>query len=298
VGVKPCIRQLRSRQDRDPERRVIVAVKETSSATSAGKGVKEKGEDAVDLRALEEAGAEEPGGEISRGVTSKTAAELGMKLEVKVPPEAQAWMTKQNTRLTSRVEKYVDRVDAARSETALGLEAGAVTVGPYVGLDILAYSPIQSIGPPPYAPHKIIAGGEQATIWAALFVNPAVDIPNGFAIPATVQLSGRGFRVRCEQVDLTNLTGGPDFTYQAIFTSPAPSLTWIPFTFTAADPGVNPRLIEANITVDITDMAQPWAAFATWHFDIDSEPPFLWVPGGPSELQHDIPMRYLIYSES
>lgn len=279
-----------------------MAVKENASAGATGRGVKERDEAALDLRALELAESEkEPGDEaISKGVTSTTAAEMGMKPEVEVPPKAQAWMTKQRARLTHTVTEYVDRVDARRegSEEGPGLEAGTPTVGSYVGLDVLAYSPIQSIGPPPYEPHKIIAGGEQATIWAAMFVNPAVDISQGFAIPATVQLGGRGFRVRCEQVDLTNLTGGPDFTYQATFASPAPSLTWIPFTFIAPDPGANPRLMEANITVDVTDMAQPWAAFATWHFDIDNEPPVQWVPGAPPQLQHDIPMRYLIYSES
>jgi hypothetical protein len=274
-----------------------MAAKENASKGATGRGVKERDEDALDLRALEQATTEEPGEEtISRGVTSKTAAELGMEPKVEVSAEAQAWMTKQNKRLTRTITGYVDRV-AEQGEAAPGLEAGTVTVGSYVGLDILAYSPIQSIGPPPYQPHKIIAGGEQATIWAALFVNPAVDIPQGFAVPATVQLGGRGFRVRCEQIDLSNLTGGPDFTFQGTFSSPAPSLTWIPFTFTAPDPGANPRLMEANITVDVTDMAQPWAAFATWHFDIDSEPPVQWVPGTPPELQHDIPMRYLIYSE-
>jgi hypothetical protein len=277
------------------------AVPARSKSSSTGVKVKEDEEVAVDLRAMEK--EQEGAVTIDRGVTSTTAAELGLEPEEDVPPEAQAWMERQDARLTRRVEGYVERLEAtgngrAEEREAGTAEAGEVTVGTYVGLDVLAYSPIQSIATPPYEPHKIIRGGEQAVIWALVFVNPAVDIPNGFAIPATVQLGGRGFRVRCEHIDLTNVSNGPDFTFTGTFGSPAPSLLWFPFVFTAPDPGVNPRLMEANITVDITDMAQPWAAFATWHFDIESDPGFLGIPSAPSQLQHDIPMRYLVYSGS
>ncbi|HSL67564.1 MAG TPA: hypothetical protein VK977_05325 [Actinomycetota bacterium] len=272
-----------------------MTIKENTSTTGAKGGVKEK-EEALDLRHLEEAAGEEAA-EVSKGVTSTTAAELKMEPEVEVPPEARAWMKKQDAWLRHRLELYVGKLDAARAEARV-LEAGTVTVGSYVGLDVLAYSPIQGTGPPPYEPHKIIAGGEWAVIWALVFVNPAVSIPSGFAIPPTVQLGGRGFRVRCEQVNLTNVSSGPGFTFVGTFPSTAPSMTWIPFYFQAPDPGANPWLMEANITVDITAPGQPWAAFATWHFDVDSDPGFLWVPPTPAGLQHDIPMRYLIYSES
>ena len=281
-----------------------MAVKENASTAGSRSAVKEK-EESLDLRAIEEAEAKEAkaakvAAEVSKGVSSTTAAELGMEPEVEVPPEAQAWMQKHDVRMRRRLEGYVDALDAARTEEAGALEAGTPTVGSYVGMDILAYSPIQSIGPPPYEPHKIIRGGEGAVIWALLFVNPAVSIPNGFAIPPTVQLGGRGFRVRCEQINLTNVSNGPDFTRIGTFPSPAPAFTWIPFVFTAPNPGADPFLMEANITVDVTDLAQPWAAFATWHFDIESDPgiPSAGVPSTPAQLQHDIPMRYLVYSES
>lgn len=274
-------------------------------AKSTSAGVKDVVEgdtkESADVVTVEEEPTAARTAAISRGVTSMTAAQLGMEPEVEVPGEAQAWMERQDAFIQNLVEKYVADLDTrrngqARVAAAAEPEAGEVTVGPYVGLDVLAYSPIQWIGMPPYAPHKIIRGGEQAVIWALVFVNPAVDVLNGFAVPATVQLSGRGFRVRCDQIDLTNVSNGPDFTFTGTFPSPAPALTWIPFPFTAPDPGLNPRLMEANITVDITDMAQPWAAFSTWHFDFDSDPGFLgFVPSVPPQLQHDIPMRYLIY---
>lgn len=268
-----------------------------SRSSSTGTKVREEEGPAVDLRALEK--EQERVIRVDRGVTSTTAAGLGLEPEAEVPDEAQAWMERQNARLTRRVEEYMDRLEATQNGRVVeeaGAEAGEVTVGTYVGLDVLAYSPIQSVFPPPYEPHKVIRGGEQAVIWALMFINPAVDVSQGFAIPATVQLGGRSFRVRCEHIDLTNVANGPDFTFTGTLGSPAPSLTWFPFVFTAPDPGVNPRLMEANITVDITDMAQPWAAFATWHFDIESDPGFLGVPSVPPQLQHDIPMRYLVYS--
>jgi hypothetical protein len=279
-----------------------VAVKENASTAGTRSAVKEKEEESLDLRGIEEAEAREAKAatEVSKGVSSMTAAELGMEPEVEVPPEAQAWMQKHDVRMRRRLERYVDALDAARTEEAGALEAGAVSVGSYVGMDILAYSPIQAITLPPYEPHKIIRGGEEAVIWALLFVNPAVSIPSGFAVPPTVQLGGRGFRVRCEQINLTNVSNGPDFTRIGTFPSPAPAFTWIPFVFTAPNPGADPFLMEANITVDVTDLAQPWAAFATWHYDIESDPgiPSFGVPFTPAQLQHDIPMRYLVYSES
>jgi hypothetical protein len=279
----------------------VVLPRAKSSSAGVKDVVEEEAQEYVDLVTVEEEPTARRTIAVGRGVSSMTAAKLGMEPEVEVLPEAQAWMERQDARLKRRVEEYVARLDTTRNGQATEAEAavaeaGEVTVGPYVGLDVLAYSPIQSIGTPPYAPHKIIRGGEQAVIWALVFVNPAADIPNGFAVPATVQLSGRGFRVRFDQIDLTNVSNGPDFTFTGTFPSPAPALTWIPFPFTAPDPGLNPRLMEANIAVDITDMAQPWAAFATWHFDIESDPGFLgFIPSVPPQLQHDIPMRYLIY---
>jgi hypothetical protein len=42
---------------------------------------------------------------------------------------------------------------------------------------VVATSPIQFGGPPPYQPSKVIAAGEQAFIIALIFVNPTVSIP-------------------------------------------------------------------------------------------------------------------------
>jgi hypothetical protein len=72
-----------------------------------------------------------------------------------------------------------------------GPTTGDPATGFYVGFDVVATSPIQFGGPPPYQPSKVIAAGEQAFVVALIFVNPTVNIPLGWAVPASVQLGGR-----------------------------------------------------------------------------------------------------------
>jgi hypothetical protein len=45
------------------------------------------------------------------------------------------------------------------------------------------------------------------------------------------------------------------------------------------------------------DPAQPYAAFATNFLDIDNDPGFLGVPASAAGFRHELPNRYLIYSE-
>jgi hypothetical protein len=173
---------------------------------------------------------------------------------------------------------------------------GSPTTGFYVGFDVVATSPIQFGGPPPYQPSKVIAAGEQAFIVAFIFVNPTVNIPLGWAVPATVQLGGRTWRMTLDQGNLT--TGGvlPQQVQTATFSSPAPQFTTVIFPLATPNPGPDPALIEANVTVDIVDPAQPYAAFATTFLDVDNDPGFLGVPVSAG-FRHELPNRYLIYSE-
>ena len=68
-----------------------------------------------------------------------------------------------------------------------------------------------------------------------------------------------------------------------------------PDCFAAPNPGVNPRLMELNVTADVTFPLQPWAAFATNHFDLDNDPAFLGIPGTGPGWRHGQPLRYLVY---
>jgi hypothetical protein len=227
-------------------------------------------------------------------VKSVTAADLGAEPRVEVPQGAEEWRQAAERTLMAKVETYASEMDARHREGTDRQELGAPTVGTYVALDVLAFSPIQQITFPPYEPSRIIAAGEDAVIYALVFINPAVDVGQGFAIPATVQLGGRDLRVRLEQVNLSDVTNGPDQTFALTLPSPAPSLIWVPFLITPGDPGANPDLFEANITVDIVDPVQPYAAFATHHVSVDADPLFL-VPGG--QLLNNIPMRYLVFRQ-
>jgi len=231
-------------------------------------------------------------------VLTALAEELEVRMEgskVDVPAEteeaARAWIDDYRAKLTAQTEHYLDE----RARLQAVATSGEVEHLGYVYWDLLSISPIQFIGLGPYQPSKIIASNELALFLAVLFINPATNIFN--PISATTVLGGRDFRVRFEQVNLTNVTNGPDFTFIGTFPPTAPALTFFPVFIVAPDPGVNPHLIEQNVTADITDIAQPFAAFATNHQDVDSEPGFLGVPPQPPQLQHDIPLRYLIYSK-
>jgi hypothetical protein len=228
-------------------------------------------------------------------VTVATAQSLNLTPALKVPAAAEEWRKNYESVVVANVEKYLATMDKKRmkgradSDTQ---ELGEVTVNNYVGLDVVVFSPIQAINLPPYEPNRIIASGEDAVIFALVFINPAVDVANGFAIPATVQLGGRDIRISLQQLNLSTATAGPNQTIQGTLPAVAPSLLFVAFPFTASDPGVDPDLIEANVTVDIVDPAQPWAAFGTQHVSVDDDPLFQ-VPG--NQLLNNTPMRYMTY---
>ena len=237
-------------------------------------------------------------------VLTALAEELDVRMEgskVDVPAEteeaARAWIDDYRAKLTGQTENYLDRQADYFAELASRQVAtiGEPTHLGYVYWDLITISPIQFVNLPPYQPSKIIASNELALFQAVLFINPATNIFN--PISATTILGGRDFRVRFEQVNLTDVTNGPDFTFIGTFPSPAPALTFFSQFIIAPDPGQDSRLVEQNVTADITDIAQQFAAYETNHVDVDSDPGFLNVPPQPPQFQHDIPLRYLIYSK-
>jgi len=214
---------------------------------------------------------------------------------------ATKWANDYAARLTERAEHRLAELASHSNGNGMRPRIGEPTTGDpttgfYVGFDVVATSPIQFGGPPPYQPSKVIAAGEQAFIIALIFVNPTVNIPLGWAVPATVQLGGRTWRMTLDQGNLT--TGGvlPQQVQTATFASPAPQFTTVIFPLATPNPGPDPALIEANVTVDIVDPAQPYAAFATTFLDVDNDPGFLGVPVSAG-FRHELPNRYLIYSE-
>ena len=213
---------------------------------------------------------------------------------------ATQWANDYAARLTERTRSRL----AELASNSNGVQAhigepttGSPTTGFYVAFDVVATSPIQFGGPPPYQPSKVIAAGEPAFIVAFIFVNPTVNIPLGWAVPASVQLGGRTWRMTLDQGNLT--TGGvlPRQVTGGVFGSAAATLTPVVFSLATPNPGADPWLIEANVTVDIVDPGQPYAAFATSFLDVDNDPGFLFVPPTPAGFRHELPNRYLIYSD-
>lgn len=213
---------------------------------------------------------------------------------------ATSWAHEQLARLQAGTERaLLDRAAALSSQPRNG-EAGIgePIVNDYVAFDVACTSPIQFESLPPYRPDKIIAAGEDAFIVAFLFVNPAVSVPDGFAVPPAVQLAGRDFRVKLDEMNISDVVVGTNCVnplQPGTFTSPANTLSAFVFQLSPGDPGPNPKLFEANILVDVDGFVQPYSAFATTFFDVDDDPGFLFVPPNPPGFRHEIPNRYMIY---
>ena len=230
------------------------------------------------------------------------------KPEEEVLDRAAKMANTQVERLIPAVERYLEFLRTgseslqavATSETEAASVArigdGISPICPlYVPFDVISIGPVQNFGVPPgqaIPPHKIIGSGEVALILAVMFVNPLSSAACGYFIPPTTQLSGRAFRIRLEQIDLSRVANGPDGTVTGTITG---ALTTVAFLVNGADPGPDPRLVEANVTADIVDPQQPFAAFATNVLDLDNDPAFAGIPAEPAGFKHRLPMRYLVY---
>ncbi len=124
-----------------------------------------------------------------------------------------------------------------------------------------------------------------------IWINPA-NGPGGSLRGAEV-LAHRKSRACFETIDLSTVSNGPDHLVEGTFNAPGSNLiTIIPFVIPTQDPGKRPTLHEI---VDVLESGLSMAAFGTWHFDTDREPPFLGLPNVGPRLQHDHPARYLVY---
>jgi hypothetical protein len=218
--------------------------------------------------------------------------------------QAEKWASAYADRINDSLQARLSLLSQSRggangSHSANGAaepHIGDVQVGQYVSFDVAATSPIQITGLPPYQPGKVIAAGEKAYLVAIGFVNPVPSIPQGFAVPPTVQLGGRRWRMT---LDLANITDGTRQTLvrTGTFGPVADVLTVRVFELPTPDPGADAAVYEANVTFDIVDKAQPYAAFATTFLDVDSDPGFLFVPPQPPGWRHDLPNRYMVYDK-
>lgn len=210
----------------------------------------------------------------------------GIEIPDDIKQKSQQFIDNYVARLNEMTEAHLQRSMAAP-------EVGAPTIAGYQYWNCLTVGPIQFIGTPPYLPNKIVAAGNLALMLGVIWVNPAPG-PNN-TLPGTTVLGARDYRIRFETINLTTVTDGPDRTFTGTFLSPAPVVSVFPWFTIPPDPGLNPNLLEVNLTADITTKGQPFAAFSTWHLDPDSEPPFLVLPPAPPHLQFERPARFLVY---
>jgi len=204
---------------------------------------------------------------------------------------AQDYMVKLTDATTQRLTQLGKNANGSKQ----GIEphAGEPMVGSYVAFDVAATSPIQIIGLPPYQPSKVIAAGEAAYLVAYMFVNPVSGPPWG-PVPPTVQLGWRNWRLSLDLMDVTDLTH-TTLVQTGTYGANAPALSYAIFSLPTPDPGADPAVYEANVTFDISDPGQPYAAFATNFFDVDDDPGFVFVPPNPPGWRHELPNRYLVY---
>jgi hypothetical protein len=215
------------------------------------------------------------------------APETGVSAEA--TENAQIFVDHMVRRLEMQTQDYVRR-------SAAEIEAGGPQlVGGYQYWNCLTIGPVQFISNPPFLPSKIVAAGEPALMVGLVWVNPALG-PGG-SLPGTTVLGGRSYRIRFESINLSTVANGPDATFTGMFNSPASVVTAFTWWMPTPDPGVNPALYEVNLTADISLGGQPFAAFSTWHYDLDLEPPFLGLPGMGPQIEHERPARFLIYHQ-
>jgi hypothetical protein len=211
--------------------------------------------------------------------------------------QARQWAQAHLARISEATTKRLAQLSGHPNGSNGGIKTqiGEPTVGQYVAFDVAATSPIQITGLPPYQPSKVIAAGEAAFLLVVKFINPVPSVANGFAVPPTVQLGGRSWRL---SLDLANITDGTRTTLvqTGTYGPVAPALEFALFSLPTPAPGPDAAVYEANVTFDITDPAQPYAAFATSFFDLDDDPGFVFVPPTPPGWRHELPNRYLVYA--
>ncbi len=215
----------------------------------------------------------------------------GVEIPAEIKEKAEHFIDSYVRHINDLTEAYV-----TRAAEEVRPEFGEPTLASgYQYWNALTIGPIQFLGNPPYRPNKIIAAGEPTLMLGVVWINPVNS--DGGGLPGTVVLGARPYRMRFETVNLSNVSDGPDFTATGVFSSPAPTVSIFPWFFVPGDPGPNPAMFETYMTVDITTMGQPLATFASWHFDVDSEPAFLGLPTVAPHFDHGSPAQFMVYRQ-
>jgi len=255
--------------------------------------------------------AEEKTFAASLGIEAYTAEELGFTMSGKydaIPKEAipegkkDAYLAVEENIKNAAASRIAANAQRAMAEGP-GLEAG-VTISGYEYVDIMCVSPQKLFISPPWInlPHKIVAGNEWVQHRAILLINP---LPGPLGTPTGRHVLGsRDVRIT---FNLWNITTGdrvtPPFSYTGAFSGLAPTVTTWPYWVFHPDPGPFPHIFELNVTFDCLDPEQPYAAFATRWWDVDTDPGWPWWLPGPSVppvfpgWRVQTPLRYMVFTE-
>jgi hypothetical protein len=199
--------------------------------------------------------------------------------------------------LVAKLSSANDRYRAMQGKPTLEI-AGPTAAGHYKYWDALLVGPYQFFGNPPYLPNKIIAAGELALMYSLVWVNPVP--PSGTPVPPTEILGGRAYHFAFETIDLSSVGNGPESSGTGVFPDanawgPTPVVA-IPWWFIVPDPGPKPMaMYETNFAMDLDPPGSQFAAYASWRWDPDTDPPFLWTPGSNPHFDHDIGARWLAF---
>jgi hypothetical protein len=206
--------------------------------------------------------------------------------EEEVDPKIKTAMAIMEDQIAKKIEDFKKRMASIEAATPIN------PVG-YQNWNCLLLGPYQTIGNPPYLPNKVVAGGQPCYMRGLVWVNQAVPAVGGW--PASIVLGGRAYNLRFGTVDLTTVTPGPSQNFPLTFSSPALELNWQTWVFTPPDPGPTPHIYEVNLTMDVILANQPFAGFATWHYDPDAEIPFWTMPAQPAGWEFERPARFMVY---
>lgn len=230
---------------------------------------------------------------------------VGALAKFNLPPaiekKAEAFIASYVDDLMQKTEAYMNRLPAykeelERSNGGVSMKDGRPTLlSGYQYWNCLTVGPIQLSNPLPYRPNKIVRAGDLAMMLGIIWVNPMNS--DGGGLPGTVVLGNRHYRFAFETINLSDVTDGPDMIDTWEFDGPANVVNVVPWVFTPTLKDKRPILYETNFTVDVVEMGQPLAAFSSWHYDIDDEPPFMFLPPMPPHLRHNLPARYMVYPE-
>ncbi|MFN2151595.1 MAG: hypothetical protein ACK2T5_08370 [Anaerolineales bacterium] len=233
-------------------------------------------------------------------MVTKTKSEIQIQDELVVEVPGVEISEEANEKIQQITQQYkaflLERTNAFVQRSRMRVQTEAthpLLPSEYQYWNCLSVGPYQLTGSPSYLPSNIVEGGELCLMIGAIWINPA-DGP-GASLPGTIVLGDRDYRFRFESINLTDVANGPDFTHVGTFPSPANEVTVIPWVFSPADPGINPRLYEVNLTVDILQTGQPLATFGSWHRDPSTEPAFLGEPTMGPHDQFERPARFLVY---